>query len=114
MPVPAPRPAPVRVPELVENPKGQTTSPSVLYPKNHTAESKRETSPKVASVGMKIARRNDVLNVIKTKGQVSIKDITSLLRDTSVKTAQRELLQLVKEGVLKKEGEKRWSTYRLA
>lgn len=114
MPAPTPRPVPVVAPVAPEISKGHGVQNDVLYPKNDIVQTKRESAPKVASVGMKIARRNDVLNIVKSKGQVSIKDITSLLKDTSVKTAQRELLQLVKEGVLKKEGEKRWSTYRLA
>ena len=109
-----PRPVSFTPTSTPENSKGQASPLNVLYTKTHTPEAKRENSPKVASVGMKIARRNDVLSVVKNKGQVTIKDITSLLKDTSVKTAQRELLQLVKEGVLKKEGEKRWSTYKLA
>ena len=36
-----------------------------------------------------------------------------MLKDVSEKTVQRELFALVKEGVLKKEGEKRWSVYKL-
>jgi hypothetical protein len=69
---------------------------------------------KKTDLGLKIARRNDVLSVVRSKGKVSIKDITQLLKDTSEKTVQRLLLELVKEGTLIKEGEKRWSTYRLA
>ena len=77
---------------------------------------KRSFEPvaKKHDIGIKIARRNDVLNVIKSKGRASIKDVVSLLKDISEKTVQRELLALVKEGVLVKEGEKRWSTYRVA
>ena len=69
---------------------------------------------KKTDIGMKIARRNDVLAIVRNKGKVSIKDIVSILKGTSEKTVQRELLALVREGVLAKEGEKRWSTYRLA
>ncbi len=69
---------------------------------------------KKVSIGIKIARRNDVLNVVKNKGTVSIKDIKFVLKDTNEKTIQRELLTLVKEGVLIKKGEKRWSTYSVA
>jgi DNA-binding transcriptional ArsR family regulator len=59
-------------------------------------------------------RRESVLSVIRAKGQVSIKDITHLVRGVSEKTIQRELGTLVAEGVLEKQGERRWSTYRLA
>ena len=69
---------------------------------------------KKTDLGNKIARRNDVLTIIRTKKKVSIKDISELMTDMSEKTIQRELLALVTEGVLVKEGEKRWSTYRIA
>ena len=69
---------------------------------------------KKTDLGNKIARRNDVLTIIRTKKKVSIKDISALMTDMSEKTIQRELLALVTEGVLVKEGEKRWSTYRIA
>ncbi len=75
---------------------------------------KKEVAAKKNDIGLKIARRNDVLNVIRSKGKVSIKDITTIMKDMGEKTVQRELLALVKEGVLAKEGEKRWSTYRIA
>ncbi len=48
------------------------------------------------------------------KESVSIKDIRDILTDVSEKTIQRELLGLVAKGVLKKEGERRWSRYSLA
>ena len=97
-----------------ENSKGHFAPvPPTLRPE---AAPKRafETVAKKHDIGIKIARRNDVLNVIKSKGLASIKDVVSLLKDISEKTVQRELLALVKEGVLVKEGEKRWSTYRVA
>ncbi len=56
-------------------------------------------------------RRDAVLSVIKDKGKVSIKDISTVVRGFSEKTIQRELAALVAEGVVKKEGERRWSTY---
>ncbi len=43
----------------------------------------------------------------------SIKDIAESVKDCSEKTIQRELLELVAKGVLKKEGERRWSKYSL-
>ncbi len=78
------------------------------------ARRKPEIVAKKTDIGIKIARRNDVLNVVRSKGKVSIKDITTIMKDMGEKTVQRELLALVKEGVLSKEGEKRWSTYRIA
>ncbi len=93
--------------------KGLEKENTVLYNKPVKQELKTEYSLKTNNLGIKIARRNDVLNIVKVKGQVSVKDIILMLKDVSEKTIQRELLSLVKEGVLKKEGEKRWSVYKL-
>ncbi len=59
-------------------------------------------------------RSRRIVDIIATKGVVSIRDVASVITDCSEKTLQRELLSLVDIGVLKKEGERRWSTYRLA
>lgn len=56
-------------------------------------------------------RKNIILNTIQKKGSVTIKDISAVVRDCSEKTIQRELLALVSEHVLVKEGERRWSVY---
>jgi len=63
---------------------------------------------------VKLNRRNSILKIIKDKKEVTIKDISNLIADVSEKTIQRELGNLVSEGVLKKIGEKRWSKYMLA
>ncbi len=68
---------------------------------------------KMSSIA-KGARRSAVIKLVKKKGSVSIKDISEAIKDCGVKTLQRELVSLVGEGVLKKEGERRWSTYTLA
>lgn len=59
-------------------------------------------------------RREAVMSVIKNKGSASIKDISTLIRDVSEKTIQRELTSLIQEGLVVKRGERRWSTYTLA
>ncbi|MEK7126269.1 MAG: hypothetical protein AAB517_03015 [Patescibacteria group bacterium] len=59
-------------------------------------------------------RRDAIMSVIKDKKRASIKDISTLIRGVSEKTIQRELTALIKEGVVSKEGERRWSTYSLA
>ena len=58
-------------------------------------------------------RKNDILNIIRQKGTIGVKDASEVIQNCSEKTIQRELLSLVKQGVLKKEGERRWSTYSL-
>ena len=57
-------------------------------------------------------RRSAILDMLRTKREgVRIKDISTVIRDVSEKTIQRELVALVEEGVVRKEGERRWSTY---
>lgn len=58
-------------------------------------------------------RREAVLSILQSKGQVSIKDISVMVRGVSEKTIQRELAALIAEGVVSKTGERRWSTYAL-
>ena len=58
-------------------------------------------------------RRDAVMSVIRSKGSVSIKDISTLIRGVSEKTIQRELAALIESGVVAKQGERRWSTYSL-
>jgi hypothetical protein len=59
-------------------------------------------------------RREAVLSVLKEKGPSYIKDISTVVRDVSEKTIQRELQALVAEGSVGKEGERRWTRYFLA
>lgn len=59
-------------------------------------------------------RRATILGIMQKKDRITIKDVSNIIKDCSDKTIQRELLALVAQGVLKKEGERRWSTYRLA
>lgn len=54
-----------------------------------------------------------IINLLKKIKEISIKDVSSIISDCSEKTIQRELLSLVDKGVLKKEGERRWSKYSL-
>ena len=59
-------------------------------------------------------RRARILALLQKQERVSIKDVVREITDCSEKTIQRELAALVAQGVLKKEGERRWSTYTLA
>ncbi|MEK7145035.1 MAG: hypothetical protein AAB794_04260 [Patescibacteria group bacterium] len=59
-------------------------------------------------------RREAILSVIRNKGTASIKDISTLVRDVSEKTIQRELSGLIVSGAVLRQGERRWSTYSLS
>jgi len=60
------------------------------------------------------SRRDVILSVIKDRGSVYIKDISTVVRDISEKTIQRELQKLVLEGAVVKKGDRRWTAYSLA
>ncbi len=65
---------------------------------------------------LKKSRREEIIKVIRVNiNGATITDIrsqaTGLLANCSEKTLQRELIGMVKSGVLKKTGEKRWSRY---
>lgn len=62
----------------------------------------------------KNARQSVIINLLKRKREIMIKDVTPLIEGVSEKTIQRELLAMVEQGIIKKEGEKRWSRYSLA
>lgn len=66
-----------------------------------------------SSDNRKNERRASILSIIRSKGNPSIKDISDVITDCSEKTVQRELLDMVANGLLKKEGERRWSRYSL-
>ena len=58
------------------------------------------------------SRQEIILAFIRQQsGWSSISEIAKALPGFSSKTVQRELLRMVKDGVLKKEGSKRWSRY---
>ena len=59
-------------------------------------------------------RRDTILSVIRNKQRASIKDISTLIRNVSEKTIQRELAALITAGMVLKQGERRWSTYSLS
>lgn len=58
-------------------------------------------------------RRDAILSVLRAKGPSYIKDISMVVRGVSEKTIQRELSLLVAEGMVRKSGERRWTTYAL-
>jgi len=85
-----------------QNYKGQN---SVLYKNNEV----------VVSLGDKKEKRKKIiLDLLKNTPGLGIKDFSNIIKDCSEKTIQRELQDLVHASVLKKQGERRWSTYSLA
>ncbi len=56
-------------------------------------------------------RKKRILGIAKAKKDFSIRDIAEKMTDCSEKTIQRELIEMVANGMLNKEGERRWSRY---
>lgn len=83
---------------------------NVLYKKERDNFSfKKDTTKQIS----REERRNQIIAFLKDKGFVSIKDISEYIKDCSSKTIQRELNDLVTKGQVFKEGEKRWSRYKI-
>lgn len=62
----------------------------------------------------KTDRKTAITKLLSKKSGLNIKDFSQAIKGCSEKTIQRELLAMVAAGTLKKEGERRWSTYSLA
>ncbi|MDZ4227261.1 MAG: hypothetical protein U1D26_02165 [Patescibacteria group bacterium] len=60
------------------------------------------------------ARQRSIVEVLRSGGELGIRDISSNLPQYSEKMVQRELAQLVDWGLVIKEGLKRWSRYSVA
>jgi len=58
-------------------------------------------------------RREKIREIISVKGDTTIKDIATRITNCSEKTLQRDLVQLIKDNIIEKEGNKRWSIYRI-
>lgn len=86
------------------------TAPYKGQSKGHVSDNSAATSAGKGNTG----RRDAILSVLSTKGPSYIKDISTVIRDVSEKTIQRELSALVSEGRVARKGDRRWTTYEIA
>ncbi len=56
-------------------------------------------------------RMSLILDLVRKRKSLSIREIASTVRDCSEKTIQRELNILIERGLIRREGERRWSVY---
>lgn len=70
----------------------------------------KDNRPKGQSKGQS-DRMSLILDLVRKSKSLSIKEITSVIRDCSEKTIQRELNILIERGLIRREGERRWSLY---
>lgn len=83
-----------------------------LPPKRHVSNSVSSRASTQKQIPPSSTDRTEkILQVIRSKGQASIKDISNVVYGVSEKTIQRELSKLIDKGHIRKEGERRWSTY---
>jgi hypothetical protein len=59
----------------------------------------------------KSLRQDKIVSILSKGGDMNIKDISSKLGGVSSKTIQRDLNEMISSGIVKKEGERRWSVY---
>jgi hypothetical protein len=77
-------------------------------PINNTDQGKRS----YGAVEEKKSGRQDIItNLLKKRQGLNIKDFSHVISGCSEKTIQRELLEMVARGTLRKEGDRRWSKY---
>jgi len=65
----------------------------------------------ITNVEKKQTRRSQILKLFNKGQKLTIKDISQSVIDCGEKTIQRELVSMMDEGIIKKEGERRWSQY---
>lgn len=76
-----------------------------------TVRESKGQSEVVGSQGQQVSRRDRIVAVLKAQPGASIKDISDTVKDCSEKTIQRELIELINTGLVRKDGERRWSKY---
>ena len=90
---------------------------STQNPKGHAGDIMASSKPVHkghADVQVKKTERQElIITALKGQSNLTIKDFTRIIKDCSEKTIQRELLAMVDGGLIKKEGERRWSRYSL-
>ncbi|MFA6079256.1 MAG: hypothetical protein WC779_05875 [Candidatus Omnitrophota bacterium] len=69
---------------------------------------------RVSTMAKKTERQAVILAVLRNQSNLTIRDFAKVIKDCSSKTIQRELSELVEKGIVKKEGERRWSRYSLS
>lgn len=75
--------------------------------KIHPIKDNSEESPR------KDSRKTAIIEVLKNRSNLTVKDVAQVVTGCSEKTIQRELIELVEKGVVVREGERRWSRYSL-
>ncbi len=84
--------------------------PQQIPVKDIKGQTKGQSEKPAVSQGQN-KRTGLILEFVRKHKNVSIKDISKVIRDVSEKTIQRELALLIQQGLIEKRGERRWSIY---
>jgi hypothetical protein len=105
-----------KVPETTSQDLSYKTDKRHISPKEQKSVPYQKLShlPHKSREVAKDSRRSLILSFLKGRDWTSIKDISEAIGGCSSKTIQRELSDLVQQGVLKKKGDRRWSRYLLS
>ena len=95
---------------VVTRPLASIIRPSVPTPERKPSLSTEGGEGRLSSS----SRRQVILDLLHRKPDLSVRDLVDKIEGYSEKTIQRELLAMVSDGVLRKQGERRWSRYSLA
>jgi hypothetical protein len=100
-------------PDARTNPRTDSPSQAGQNRGDYTPQNKGTARISADSTAKKTDRQDRILTILKDQSNLTVKDFAKVITDVSEKTIQRELLDLVQKGVIKKEGERRWSRYSL-
>jgi hypothetical protein len=81
--------------------------PSRTQKDNHKGQDKRHQK----DTSSESQRTSTILTIVRKNKGVSVGDIAAVVKDCSEKTIQRELSNLIDRGLVRKQGERRWSIY---
>ena len=95
----------------INNNKRQFITNQNLSSKGQNKRAPKQDGKK--TIAKRNERRDIILSLLKNNEKISVKDVSMRLPHYSEKTLQRELLKMVDESILQKEGERRWSKYSL-
>lgn len=71
----------------------------------------KDKNDAVSDIAKKSNRQNAILSILSKNDNITIGTISQIIKDCSEKTIQRELINLIDRGLVKKTGERRWSRY---
>lgn len=111
---PAPHAPSVGSPVHQQVPAARPGSPAAAPVRDHKGQNKgHDNTFQQQGLAKKSDRQEAIVSLLKGQANLTIKDFSRVITDCSEKTIQRELIELMDKGVIKKEGERRWSTYSL-